>query len=255
MPASRLPRSFSSCARRCCKTLAGAHELLFDTGYRRSDYSTAGVTNTYKFEVQYAPIADYRLRAILRPRHPRSPVSRKPSRRPSSGSHRSATTPARLPIKFNLLQCERTGVTAAQYNSGSIPQGTADQLAQETSGNSALKPEQADTYTLGVNFAPAQIPHFTGSIDYYHIQVKDEIGVIPYLVILSDCANTGDPTYCSQIVRSPSTGSLTGNSIASGGYVIQKDYNLGTAVVSGIDVQMNYRVDLPAGLRRAGMFA
>jgi iron complex outermembrane receptor protein len=41
----------------------GAKELLFDAGYRRSDYSTIGVANTYKFEVQYAPILDYRIRA------------------------------------------------------------------------------------------------------------------------------------------------------------------------------------------------
>ena len=67
-------------------------------------------------------------------------------------------------------------MTAAQYNNGSIPQGTAKQLSQETSGNTALKPEQADTYTVGLNFAPSQIPHLTGSIDYFHIQVKDEIG-------------------------------------------------------------------------------
>ena len=228
------------------QNLSGAHELLFDTGYRRSDYSTAGVTNTYKFEVQYAPIADYRLRASY-DRAIRAPSVAEAFTPPIVGLASIGNDPCAPPISFTLLQCERTGVTAAQYNSGSIPQGTADQLSQETSGNSALKPEQADTYTLGVNFAPSQIPHFTGSIDYYHIQVKDEIGVIPYLVILSNCANTGDPTYCSQIVRSPSTGSLTGNSTASGGYVIQKDYNLGTAVVSGIDVQLNYRAELPAG--------
>ena len=101
-----------------------------------------------------------------------------------------------------------------------------------------------------MNFAPSQIPHLTGSIDYFHIQVKDEIGVIPYLVVVSNCANTGDPTYCSQIVRQPSTGSLTGNSIAGGGYVIQKNYNLGTAVNSGIDAQLNYRLESAAGLRR-----
>jgi len=224
----------------------GAHELLFDTGYRRSDYSTAGVTNTYKFEVQYAPIADYRLRASF-DRAIRAPSVAEAFTPPIVGLASIGNDPCAPPITFTLLQCERTGVTAAQFNSGSIPQGTADQLSQQTSGNAALKPEQADTYTLGVNFAPAQIPHFTGSIDYYHIQVKDEIGVIPYLVILSNCANTGDPTYCSQIVRAPSTGSLTGNSTASGGYVIQKDYNLGTAVVSGIDVQLNYKADLPTG--------
>jgi outer membrane receptor protein involved in Fe transport len=225
---------------------AGAKELLFDSGYRRSDYSTAGVTNTYKFEVQYAPIADYRFRASY-DRAIRAPSVAELFTPPIVGLATVVPDPCAPPISFTLLQCERTGVTAAQYNSGSIPQGTANQLSQETSGNPDLKPEQADTYTVGLNFAPSQIAHLTGSIDYFHIQVKDEIGVIPYLVVLSNCANTGDPTFCSQIVRAPSTGSLTGNSIASGGYVIQKNYNLGTAINSGIDTQLNYKVDLPPG--------
>ena len=224
----------------------GAHELLFDTGYRRSDYSTVGVTNTYKFELQYAPVEDYRLRFSF-DRAIRAPSVAEAFTPPIVGLTSIGNDPCAPPISYTLLQCERTGVTAAQYNERSIPQGTADQLSEETSGNSALKPEQADTYTLGINFAPAWMSHFTGSIDYYHIQVKDEIGVIPYLLVLANCASSGNPTYCSQIVRSPSTGSLTGNSMASGGYVIQKDYNLGTAVVSGIDVQMNYKYDLPVG--------
>jgi iron complex outermembrane receptor protein len=224
----------------------GAKELLFDTGYRRSDYTTAGVTNTYKFEVQYAPIADYRIRASY-DRAIRAPSVAELFTPPIVGLAAVGNDPCAPPITFSLLQCERTGVTPAQYNSGSIPQGTAAQLSQETSGNAALKPEQGDTYTLGVNFAPSQIAHLTGSIDYFHIRVKNEVGTIPYLVVVSNCANTGDPTYCSQIVRSPSTGSLTGNSIASGGFVIQKLYNLGTAVNSGIDVQMNYKLELPPG--------
>ncbi len=40
----------------------GAYDLTADAGYRWSNYSTAGVTNTYKFEVQYAPIKDARMR-------------------------------------------------------------------------------------------------------------------------------------------------------------------------------------------------
>jgi iron complex outermembrane recepter protein len=224
----------------------GAKDLLFDTGYRRSDYTTAGVTNTYKFEVQYAPIADYRFRASY-DRAIRAPSVAELFTPPIVGLATIGNDPCAPPITFSLIQCERTGVTAAQYNSGSIPQGTANQLSQQTSGNAALKPEQADTYTIGVNFAPSQIPHLTGSLDYYHITIKHEVGVIPYLVVVSNCANTGDPTYCSQIVRSPSTGSLTGNSNASGGYVIQQEYNLGTAIDSGIDAQLGYKLDLPPG--------
>lgn len=224
----------------------GAKELLFDTGYRRSDYTTAGVTNTYKFEVQYAPIADYRIRASY-DRAIRAPSVAELFTPPIVGLAAVGVDPCAPTITYSLLQCQRTGVTAAQYANGSIPQGTANQLSQQTSGNAALKPEQADTYTLGVNFAPRQIPHLTGSIDYYHIQIKDEVGVIPYVLVLSDCANTGNPAYCSQIVRQPGTGSLNGNSNAGGGYVIQKNYNLGTALNSGVDAQLNYRLDLPPG--------
>jgi len=223
-----------------------AKELLFDTGYRRSDYSTIGVTNTYKFEVQYAPIADYRIRASY-DRAIRAPSVAESFTPPIVGLTTVVPDPCAPRITYTLLQCERTGVTAAQYYSGSIPQGTAAQLSEETSGNPNLKPERADTYTVGVNFAPSQIPHLTGSIDYYHIQIKDEIGVIPYLLVLSNCADTGNPMYCSQIVRQPNTGSLNGNSVAGGGYVIQENYNLGTALNSGIDVQLNYKLGLSAG--------
>ena len=49
--------------------MPGAKDLLFDTGYRYSSYSSNSGTNnigfeahTYKFEVQYAPIQDVRFR-------------------------------------------------------------------------------------------------------------------------------------------------------------------------------------------------
>jgi len=38
---------------------------------------------------------------------------------------------------------------------------------------------------------------------------------------------------------------LTGNSIASGGYVIQKNYNLGTAITAASILNLNYKVELP----------
>jgi iron complex outermembrane receptor protein len=225
----------------------GAKELLFDTGYRRSDYTTVGEQNTYKFEVQFAPIADYRLRASY-DKAIRAPSVAEAFTPPIVGIVSVGQDPCAPPITLSLIQCERTGVTAAQFNSGSIPQGVASQLSAQSSGNPHLKPEQGTTYTLGVNFAPSQIPHLTGSIDYYHIQIKDEIGTYSYGVILSNCATTGNPIYCSQIVRQPTTGSLTGNSNAGGGYVIQKNYNLGTAINSGIDVQIGYRLGLPQSL-------
>jgi outer membrane receptor protein involved in Fe transport len=222
-----------------------AKDLLFDTGYRYSSYSTDVKTHTYKFELQYAPIADYRFRASY-DKAIRAPSIVELYNPQLVGLIQFGNDPCAPPITYTLQQCLRTGVTQTQYQTGSIPQGAAGQLSQVTGGNPGLKPEQAQTYTFGVNFAPSQVPGLSGSIDYYHISITDEVTTIPAAVILSNCANTGDPTYCSQIVRERN-GSLNGNSFASGGYFIQTNVNAGAALVSGVDLQVNYKHDLPAG--------
>jgi outer membrane receptor protein involved in Fe transport len=139
-------------------------------------------------------------------------------------------------------------VTQAQYNNASIPQGTAGQLTQLQGGNPDLKPEQADTYTAGLTVRPAALPDFTGSIDYYHIKLKDAIGPLDAQIIMNNCLNTGDPLYCSQLIRNPVTGSLNGASVASRGYIVQTNVNIGAAVLDGIDVQAAYRLDLGGAL-------
>ena len=244
----------------------GAKELLFDTGFRHSDYSyvdtPSTITNTYKFEIQYQPISDYRFRASYDKaiRAPAAIELYNPQlvgliqfgNDPCAATNNGATHAA-----YNLAQClnQRGEISAAAFtalygNGGTtdrIPQGTAGQLSQETGGNPLLKPEQAETYTFGVNFAPSQVPHLTGSLDYYHIALTGEVGVLPASVIVSDCANTGNPIYCSNIVRSPTTGGLTGASVASGGYIVQTNVNIGAALVSGIDAQLSYKWELPPG--------
>ena len=239
----------------------GAHELLFDTGFRRSDYTSTGVSDTYKFEVQFAPIADYRLRAsfdrairapsIVELFNPQVVVTLGLGTDPCAPTFNANGTIAQ-PAAFTLAQCERTGVTAAQYGNGgttnTIPQGTGSQLSGLQGGNPDLKPETADTYSIGFNFAPHQLPNFAGSIDYYHISIKDEVNTLQAPVIFSQCANTGNAFYCSQIFRNPVTGGLTSlGTPAQGGYVVQTDLNLGAALVSGIDLQLTYRQDLMRG--------
>lgn len=236
----------------------GAKELLFDTGFRHSDYAyvdtPSTITNTYKFEVQYAPIEDYRFRASY-DKAIRAPAAIELYNPQLVGLIQFGPDPCApvgtTPAAYTLAMCERTGVTAAQYGNGGttnrVPQGTAGQLSQLTGGNPLLKPEQAETYTFGVNFAPRQIPNLTGSIDYYHIALNGEVGVLPASVIVSDCANTGNPIYCSNVVRNANTGSLTGATIAGGGYIVQTNVNIGAALVSGIDLQLSYKWDLPPG--------
>ena len=230
--------------------LPGVHDLTTDVGYRWSNYDTAGVTNTYKFEVQYAPIPDARMRFSF-DRAVRAPNLIELFVAPSYGQEAVFTAdPCAGRPSLTLAQCMRTGVTAAQYGDGTtangITQCVSGQCGQVIVGNSQLRPEVAKTWSLGLTFTPTAAPGFNASVDYYHIRLEDQIGNYPFAVIFNGCALENNPLYCSQIVRTPS-GALTGASVASGGYIVQKDFNVGLSIVSGIDVGMNYRLPLPAG--------
>jgi iron complex outermembrane receptor protein len=230
--------------------LPGVHDLTTDVGYRWSNYNTAGVTNTYKFEVQYAPIQDVRMRFSF-DRAVRAPNLIELFVAPSYGQQTGfGVDPCAGVPTASLVQCMRTGVTAAQYGNGvtanAITQCVSGECGEIIEGNTQLRPEVAKTWSLGFTFTPTEVPGLTASIDYYHIRLEDQIGNYPLAVIFNGCLTTGNPIYCSQIVRTPA-GALTGASVASGGYIVQKDYNLGLTILSGLDLGMNYRFTTPDG--------
>jgi len=231
--------------------LPGVYDLTADTGYRYSNYNTTGTTNTYKFEVQYAPIQDMRMRFSF-DRAVRAPNLIELYVAPSYGQESVfGNDPCAQPATASLALCEHTGVTPAEYGNGTttntINNCVSGQCGQVIEGNTALKPEVAKTWSLGLTFTPVALRGFTASIDYYHIRLEDKIGTYPFAIIFNGCLNDNNPVYCSQVVRTP-LGELTGASPQSGGYILQKDYNLGLQIVSGIDLQMNYRWELPASL-------
>jgi iron complex outermembrane recepter protein len=224
----------------------GVHDLVFDTGFRRSDYSVSGKVNTHKFELQYAPLADFRFRGSFQ-RATRAPTlielfNPQQIGLIQFGSDPCAPTPGRAPAA-TAEQCARSGLDPALYAAG-VPQLVASQVTQLAGGNVGLTPETSNSYTIGVNFTPTFLPSFTGSIDYYQIKLKDGVGVFPANVILTSCLQTGDPVFCTQIVRNTQNGSLNGPTRATGGYIVQTALNLGKILYKGIDVQANYRLPI-----------
>jgi outer membrane receptor protein involved in Fe transport len=231
-----------------------AKDLTIGAGYRYSHYSTAGATNTYKVDLQFAPIADVRLRATydrvvrapnlielytpLSYQFPPAPVFFDPCA-PTNGGATHATA--------SLAQCMHMGVTAAEYGNGLGPAvgGTSTLVGCNSvcgtvlGGNPQLAPETADTWSLGLTFTPTAIPSLTASVDYFHILLEGAIATIPAPTTLQQCLATLEPVWCSQIVRTP-TGELFGSTVAGGGYIMQRDVNTGAALVSGIDIQANY---------------
>ena len=239
----------------------GAQDLSIDAGYRSSDYSTSGTADTWKFEVQYAPVNSARLRASVN-RAIRAPSIIELFNPQNVGKITSGPDPCAptldsnnnlVPASATLQECLRTvsasqaaAFTAAYGNGGTtntIPQGTASQLSQIQGGNRNLIPETADTYSIGVTLTPERLHRFTASVDYWHIKIDDEVSVIPASFILTGCPTTGDPVFCSLLSRQPQTFTLDGASVATGGYIIQTSQNIASAQSSGIDVQGSYRLD------------
>jgi iron complex outermembrane recepter protein len=237
-------------------------DLDIDAGYRYSDYSTAGVTNTYKFEVQYAPVEDVRFRGGFN-RAVRAPNLIELYNPQSYGQQSFIGVDPCAPTinaagqltaaTASFAQCAHTGVTAAEYGNGgaavngkggdTISQCTANQCGQVIGGNPNLQPEVARTWSVGATFTPTFIKGFQATIDYYHIAIAGEVGTIPGNYLFDQCLATGNPTDCSQVVRTPS-GALHGATVAGGGYINQASINTGAALASGIDISTAYRLNL-----------
>jgi len=221
--------------------MTGAQDLVFEGGYRYSDYELAGGVDTYKLGLQWAPVDDIRLRAsfnhairapsLIELYVPQTVTNTSDYGDPCAGDTPDATEE----------ECERTGVTPEQY--GNITDCPSSQCAVLTGGNPELMPEEADTITVGFTLNPSFLPGFTMSVDWYEITIEDIIGSIPLDVSLQGCLDGTQPGYCSNIVRTP-FGTLFGDTIEGGGYIVGTNANVAEATFSGVDIQGSYQFDV-----------
>ncbi|HEX8030684.1 MAG TPA: TonB-dependent receptor, partial [Vicinamibacterales bacterium] len=92
----------------------------------------------------------------------------------------AGTTTAGPNFNPNLANADFRAICLAQGADpgqiGLITNPTAGQANILAGGNVNLKPEKANTWTLGVVLQPEFLPRFSMSIDYYNIRIKDVIG-------------------------------------------------------------------------------
>ena len=218
-------------------------DLTVGAAARHSDYSTSGAVNTYKFDVEYAPVSDVRLRASY-DRAIRAPnlIELYTPQSVTNTTVVGADPCAGAAPLASPGACAHTGVTAAEY--GHIAQCPAGQCATLLGGNAALQPEKADTLSFGASFTPSFLHGFTASVDFYRIVIKGEVADVPQDITLNECLG-GNLSYCSGVVRTP-VGALFGTTIGGGGYIVATNQNIASAEVSGIDLQVSYKWDVGA---------
>ncbi len=215
--------------------MPGIKSLNLDVGYRFSDYSTAGITHTYKAAMDWRVVDDLLLRASYE-RAVRAPNINELFTPQSVGLDLSNDPCAGAHPTYSQAQCQNTGVTAAQY--GHIALNSADQYNGLLGGNPSLKPEKADTYTVGAVLTPHMVPGLSITVDYYNIKVNNYIQALDPQLVLNACATSGDPTLCALVKRDPSSGSLW---LGTNGYVVATNVNVGYLKTNGLDFEVNYR--------------
>jgi outer membrane receptor protein involved in Fe transport len=208
--------------------------------YRRSDYGAGKKTDTFGVGFNVAPVNFLRIRgsfqnAVREPDlnemfTPQTSTDTGKFTDPCSGDHPSAT----------LVQCQRTGVTAAQY--GNIQDAPIGNIVVD-GGNPDLKAEKARTYTLGLVFTPAR--NLSMTVDYYDLRLENAIQNVPADVSLDQCLQTGDPRFCSLVSRDPHLGTLW----LPGASIVETGQNIGALTMSGVDVAINYSVKLSGSHR------
>jgi outer membrane receptor protein involved in Fe transport len=186
---------------------------------RYTDYSTSGSVETWKVGATWTPIPGLLIRAA-RSRDIRAP------------NLFELNTPA---ISTTLNRLFTTGVAG----------GPAGQVSTEnlSGGNAGLRPEKANTTTIGFSYSPPFLPGLQFSVDHYEITVKNAIAVVDAQVIINYCSG-GTPTsaeqrnyYCQFVSLAPAGGAAV--------YRVNNNYlNVNATQRIGWDMEASYRLPL-----------
>lgn len=225
-----------------------ARLLELGLGYRYSNYSQAGGAPSYKADLQYQPIAPLRLRGSYQ-HAVRAPSIEELYYPPLSNqfeipipdpcdADRSAVRNGPFRAQVEAL-CLAQGLPAARLPAYNYELRRTDGVA---GGNPDLRPEQANTATMGIVFtraaSSAHALELQLSLDWYRIEIDDGVGRWDAKSAVERCFDpqynpTFDPAnvYCSFFTRDPTTGFIFAEIV---------DRNIGGLRTSGFDAQLDW---------------
>ena len=231
-----------------------AHSLNLDLGIRNTEFKTTGSTryDSWKVGGDWSPVKGFRIRAMGQraTRAPNvselfQPLITQLDNLAVDPCQGTSIAPGSVGVAGTLTNlCVLTGVPTARV--GSLPQPSAGQANILSGGNPALKPEVADTLTVGFVFEPAFVPGLTVTLDYYKIDIEKAVSTPSVSDVMDDCYSAArNPGFafnaaCALVGRGPG-GTFNGSS-APGIKLAQS--NLGAQATSGFDLGVDYRLKL-----------
>jgi len=217
-----------------------------ELGFRLSDYSSTGTSETWKAGVNWSPVENLRFRAMYQDAN-RAPNISELFRPVTTGLSNATFDPCSAgnpnPIDAQLRAlCESTGVPPALVGVvGDIVAGQVNQFAG-TVPTDQPDPETAETITLGVVWSPGTgSTNFINpviSLDYYDIEIKDFIGSFSGQEAMDACYVLADPEACAAIVR------INGSLATSGAGLPGFTTNLSFVRAEGLELSASTGYDL-----------
>jgi len=180
---------------------------------RYTNYSTSGGVTTWKLGLTYEPVAGLRFR----------------------GTRSRDIRAANVTQMFTGASSSQGGLTDPFQEVGSPNRIPVVNVL--SFGNPNLRPEVADTTTLGLVFQPSGIPGFSASIDYFDIKIKDAIGTLGGQVTVNQCFE-GATELCSLLTRDANGVLLT---------VRTPFLNIAERATRGLDFEVGYVTQLGDG--------
>ncbi len=216
-------------------------DLEASAAVRLANFNTFGSNTTFKVGGRYRPIRDITVRGTY------STGFRAPSigdlyggnaqaaegaSDPCSGS---ADTTSAAYIKPGSNLAKQCGAAANNLSSDT-------QINSTVGGNGKLQPETSKSYTVGLVFEPTMVKNFSATLDFWHVKIEQNIGVVSTPIILQGCFG-GDAgsnaAYCKLVSRDPIS-QLISN-------VEDTNQNVGYTETGGIDFAMRYAINTEVG--------
>jgi outer membrane receptor protein involved in Fe transport len=210
----------------------GVQQLNLSAAARLADYSGAGRHDSWKGGFDWAIVDSLRLRTTV------------------SQDVRAAT----MGEKF-----DRTGgIGNVRDYLLSPPTGVAYGVTTFSNGSPDILPEQGKTKTFGIVFQPTKLSGLNLSVDWYSVDITDNINQITATQVVEDCQLRNDQYLCSLITRGDTLATPIEDPSQTIRYISLVGvpyYNQAAVEAEGIDYEVNYRknVDWTGGGEAIGM--
>jgi iron complex outermembrane receptor protein len=128
--------------------------------------------------------------------------------------------------------------------------GTTEQSQERGGSNPNLKSSSSDNYSAGIVISPHFVPGLTINGDFFHVDQRQEVGVIPDTTIINSVNTLGPASPYAGLIR---LGSYDGSEVTAPGqlqqrltkyYLTDNELNIGGSRVGGVDFGINYNIDL-----------